>query len=276
MNQLDLWKLLQDLLTSFVAVIPNLVGALAILIIGYIIAKVVARLIRRLLMSIGADHLADRLNEIDLVHRSKVKFVPSIVLSKVVYYFLLLVFIIAATDVLNMKVISELMGNILNYVPVVISALAVLLIGLLVSDFLKGIVKTTCDSLGIPAAGLIANIVFYFLLLNVLMIALSQAQIDTGFIQDNLSIILAGIMLAFAIGYGFASRSIVANFLASFYNRGKIKLGDEVEIAGAKGKVVALDNATMTLEAGQQHIIVPLSKLADEHITITRKTQPPV
>lgn len=276
MNQLDLWKLLQDLLTSFVAVIPNLVGALAILIIGYIIAKVVARLIRRLLMSIGADHLADRLNEIDLVHRSKVKFVPSIVLSKVVYYFLLLVFIIAATDVLNMKVISELMGNILNYVPVVISALAVLLIGLLVSDFLKGIVKTTCDSLGIPAAGLIANIVFYFLLLNVLMIALSQAQIDTGFIQDNLSIILAGIMLAFAIGYGFASRSIVANFLASFYNRGKIKLGDEVEIAGAKGKVISLDNATMTLEAGQQHIIVPLSKLADEHITITRRTQPPV
>lgn len=276
MNQLDLWKLLQDLLTSFVAVIPNLVGALAILIIGYIIAKVVARLIRRLLVSIGADHLADRLNEIDLVHRSKVKFVPSVVLAKVVYYFLLLVFIIAATDVLNMKVISELMGNILNYVPVVISALAVLLIGLLVSDFLKGIVKTSCDSLGIPAAGLIANIVFYFLLLNVLMIALSQAQIDTGFIQDNLSIILAGIMLAFAIGYGFASRSIVANFLASFYNRGKIKLGDEVEIAGAKGKVISLDNATMTLEAGQQHIIVPLSKLADEHITITRKTQPPV
>lgn len=267
---------MQDLLTSFVAVIPNLVGALAILIIGYIIAKVVARLIRRLLVSIGADHLADRLNEIDLVHRSKVKFVPSVVLAKVVYYFLLLVFIIAATDVLNMKVISELMGNILNYVPVVISALAVLLIGLLVSDFLKGIVKTSCDSLGIPAAGLIANIVFYFLLLNVLMIALSQAQIDTGFIQDNLSIILAGIMLAFAIGYGFASRSIVANFLASFYNRGKIKLGDEVEIAGAKGKVISLDNATMTLEAGQQHIIVPLSKLADEHITITRKTQPPV
>lgn len=276
MNQLDLWKLLQDLLTSFVAVIPNLVGALAILIIGYIIAKVVARLIRRLLVSIGADNLADRLNEIELVHKSKVKFVPSVVLSKVIYYFLLLVFIIAATDVLNMKVISELMGNILNYVPVLISALAVLLIGLLVSDFLKGIVKTSCDSLGIPAAGLIANIVFYFLLLNVLMIALSQAQIDTGFIQDNLSIILAGIMLAFAIGYGFASRSIVANFLASFYNRGKIKLGDEVEIAGAKGKVVALDNATMTLEAGQQHIIVPLSKLADEHITITRKTQPPV
>lgn len=266
--ELNLWNVLEELLSGFAAVIPNLLGAFAILIIGLIISKIASKFVRRILVAVGADKLAERLNEIEMVHKSKIKLVPSAFLSKIVYYFLLFIFIVAATDVLNMQVISTLMGDILNYVPVIISAMVVLVIGLLISDFLKNIVKTTCESLAIPAAGLIANIVFYFLFLNVAMIALSQAKIDTDFIQDNLSIILAGIVFAFAIGYGFASRNIVANFLASFYNKGKVKVGDRVEIDGVSGKVVGMDSSSMTLQAEGKKILVPLSKLTSEHITI--------
>jgi small-conductance mechanosensitive channel len=138
----------------------------------------------------------------------------------------------------------------------------------LAADFLKNIVKTTCDSLGIPAAGVIANVVFYFVFLNISMITLAQAGIDTAFIESNLSIILGGIVLAFAIGYGLASRHIVANFLASFYNRDKIKVGDIISINGLKGEVVELDNTSMVLQAHEKRIIVPLNKLATEPVEV--------
>lgn len=271
--QVDLWNILEELLRGFAAVIPNLFGALAVFIIGLIVSKIAARFIRRILVAIGADKLAERLNEIEIVYKSNIQLVPSLLLSKVVYYFLLFIFVVAATDILNMQVISQLMSEILNYIPVLISALAVFVVGLLVSDFLKGLVKTTCDSLGIPAAGMISNVVFYFLFLNIVMITLSQAQIDTDFIQDNLSIVLAGVVLAFAIGYGFASRNIVANFLASFYNKGKVNVGDTIEIEGVKGKVLRMDSSSLVLGAEGREVLIPLSKLASEKVDIFERAK---
>ncbi len=272
----DLWLLLQDLLTGFAAVVPNLLGALAVLIIGLIVSKIASRFVRRILVTIGADKLAERLNEIEIVYKSNIRLAPSKLLAKVVYYFLLFIFVVAATDILNMPVISQLVSEILNYIPILISAMAVFVVGLLISDFLKNVVKTTCDSLGIPASGMISSVVFYFLFLNIAMIALSQARIDTGFIQDNLSIILAGVVLAFAIGYGFASRNIVANFLASFYNKGKVNVGDTIGIDGVRGKVIRMDNSTITLQVENREVLIPLSKLASEKVDIFERTKPGV
>ena len=271
--QIQPWKLLEELLKSFLAVIPNLMGALAILIIGFIVARLVAKILRRFLKTIGVDKLAERLNEIEIVHKSNIKVVPSVLLSKVLYYFLLFIFIIAATDVLNMPIISNLMGDILNYIPVLISALVVFVIGLVASDMLKNIVKTACESLAIPSANIIANVVFYFVFINIAMIALSQAKIDTDFIQDNLSIILAGVVLAFSIGYGFASRNMVANFLASFYNKGKVQTGDIIEIENMKGEVIAMDGGTMTMLVDGNEVLLPLSKLATEKIVLHKKKE---
>jgi hypothetical protein len=271
--QIQPWKLLEELLKSFLAVIPNLLGALAILIIGLIVARIIAKVLRRFLKTIGVDRLAERLNEIEIVYKSNIKVVPSVLLSKVLYYFLLFVFVIAATDVLNMPIISSLMGDILNYIPVLISALFVFVIGLVASDMLKNIVKTACVSLAIPSAGIIANVVFYFVFINIVMIALSQAKIDTDFIQDNLSIILAGVVLAFSIGYGFASRNIVANFLASFYNKGKVQVGDIIEIENIEGEIIGMDGGTMTMLVDGNEVLLPLSKLATEKIVLLKKKE---
>ncbi len=262
-------ELIESIVRDFVAVIPNIVGALAVVLIGWIIARLSANFIRRIFKTIGADKLAERLNEIEIIHKSNMRIVPSILFSKLLYYVLFFIFIIAATDVLGMPAVSALMGDILNYIPNLFSAFLVFIIGIFLADFIKNIVLTTCTSLGIPAAKVIANVIFYFLFLNVVMITLSQVKIDTNFIQDNLSIILAGIVLAFAIGYGFASRQIVANFLSSFYNKEKIKLGDIIRINDVKGEVIAIDNTSFTLQtAAGRKVVVPFGKLDTETIEI--------
>ena len=256
--------LVEDLIKGFLSAVPNIVGAILLILIGWLLSKFAAKLLRRLLKSIGIDRLAEKLNEIDLVARSNLQIVPSAVLSKILYYFLFFIFISAATDVLGIEAVSELMNDFLNYIPYLISALIVFVVGLLLADFLRNIVLTTCQSLGIPAANFIATFAFYFLFLNVVMITLDQAQIDTDFIQDNLSIILAGIVLAFAIGYGFAARPIVANLLAAYYNRQKVQVGDTIAIDGVKGEVVGKDNTSLTLQAEDRKVVVPLGKLSSE------------
>ncbi len=266
---MNLLEILSDLLSRFLHVVPSILGAILIVIAGWIIAKIAARLLGRLLRSLRIDHLTDRLNEIEIVNKASLKILPSVFLSKLLYYFILLIFFIAATDILNMPAVSQLMSDLINYIPYLLSALVVLIIGILLADFIRNIVLTTCQSLGIPSAKLIGAFAFWFIFLTALVSALSQAGIQTAFITSNLSIIIGGGVLAFALGYGFASRDMMANFLASFYIKEKFKLGDVISVDGVKGTIVSIDNASLALKTEHNSkVVVPLSKMNSEKVEI--------
>ena len=267
-NSFDLLEQLKVLFTNFFAKIPSLLGALLILIVGWLISKLVARIVRKFLERIKIDRFAKRLNEIEFIAKTNWEIKPSQILSKLLYYLLLLIFVIAATDVLGMPAISNLISDILNYIPLLFTAVLVLAIGVIFSDFIRKLVLTTCESLGIPSAKVISSFIFYFLLINVLISALSQAQIDTEFIASNISIILAGAVLAFELGYGLASKDIFANFLTSFYSKGKIGVGDQITVEGIRGEIVEMDKTSVIIQTEEGKTIYPLHKLLKETIII--------
>ncbi len=91
--------------------------------------------------------------------------------------------------------------------------------------------------------------------------------------ENNISIVLGGVILAFSIGYGLASKSLMANMLAAFYSKDKFEEGDEITIEGKKGIVVNLDSTTLTLRVDDGEMIVPLSKLSNEKYLINRKNK---
>ncbi len=258
----------QKLGSQLMGAIPNILKAIVLLFAGWLIARFVSGLVKRLLKGLKVDKLAERLNNIDLIGSSNINIVPSVILSKVVYYFFLFVFLVAATEALQIKAASDMLINILNYIPILMSAMIVFVIGLFVADALKKLVFTTCSSLAIPAAGLISNLVFYFVFINVLMVTLTQARINTEFIQDNISIVLGGIVFAFAIGYGFASRELASNFISSFYNKNKIKIGNEIQIDGKRGQVIEIGSTTFTIQSEKSKIVMPLSRLTSHALEI--------
>lgn len=264
----DLLAQLQVLANSFFSKLPNFLGAIVLFIVGWLIAKLVASIVRKFLRRIKIDALGEKLNEIELVEKSNVRIVPSKILSKIVYYVVFLIFIIAGTDVLGMPEVSNLVSSVINYIPTLISALLFLIIGLLVCDFLRKTILTTCKSLGIPSAGMISSFIFYFLLINVVLVALGQAGIDTDFIASNISIILGGVVLAFGLGYGLASRSIFSNMLASFYDKDKFKVGDKITYAGRTGSVIDITRSSIILRTETGKLIVPLHKISQEDIEL--------
>lgn len=261
-------EILKDLLNSFIEVLPDVIGAIIIFILGWMIAKVVARIVKRILKVIGLDSLAQRLNDIDFVSQSNVKIVPSKILSKVFYYVILLIFTIASTEILGMEEVSALVSDLLSYIPRVIAAMILLVIGIVIADFLKNIIITTTQSLGIPSSKIIGLFVFYFILLMTAVTALKQLGIDTEFIQSNLTVLIGGLVFAFALGYGLASREMMSNFLASFYSKERFKIGDIISIEGNKGEVIDMDSSSLTIAASDKIVIVPLSKLTSGTVEI--------
>lgn len=261
---------INDLLTNGLFFVARLLGALLVVFIGRLIAKSMGRALTKLFKKIGVDTLADRLGQIDLFQKSRIMITPSEAIGKALYYIIFFIFVWVATDMLRIEALSDMISKIFDYLPVLTSALIVFIAGIFLADFLKKIVLTATKSLNIPAANLIANLVFYFLFINVAMITLAQAGIRTESIEDNISIILAGVVAAFAIGYGYASRPVLSNMLAAYYNRNRIQVGDQITIEGVEGKVVKLNNTSITLETDDKLVIFPLNKLITERYELRK------
>ena len=262
---------LRQLLQQVVAFVPNLFGALLIVGIGYVVTRVITTVLKRLLKMIGIDKLGERLQRIDVIEGAGVEISLSTVVAQIIYYFMMLVILVAATDVLGLEVVSRLVSQAIEYIPNLVAAIVILVIGAIVADILRGITTVTCRSVGIPSAALIGSIVFWFVFVAILVTALSQAQLETEFVVINLSIVLAGLALAFALAYGLAARPLMAGFLAQFYNRGKVLVGDRIRIGEAEGLIVSIDRASFTLEHEGVTAVVPLSKFQTETVHIVER-----
>ncbi len=257
-----------ELLARFSEAAPKLLFALLILLLGRIVAGLVRRVVQRVLASLRVDRLAEQLNDIDIVQRTGMKIQISGVISQMVFYVLMLGFVIFATDMLGIPAITDMVRDVIDYLPALFSAFVLFLLGLFLADMVRGAVQTTCQSMGIPSAKMIGTAVFYFLFITIAVSALSQAKISTGFIASNLTVVIGALALAFAVGYGLAARDLVANYIAGHYNRNKVRIGDDVRIAGVRGKVVLIDSTSMILQTPERAIIIPLSKMTTEKVEV--------
>lgn len=259
---------LSELVAKFSAIVPKLTAAILVLFIGYLVARLIRSVARRVLEGIKIDRLADALNGIDILQSNNVSIRPSAMISKTLYFILMLLFTVAATDALGVAAITQLVSDLMNYLPALLSAAFIFLLGLFLSDMIKGIVVTTCDSLGMSSAKMIGNIAFYVIFLTVGVSALAQAKIDTHFISSNLTVLIAAPAFAFALGYGFAAKDLISNYLAGFYNKNKVRIGDDVRVMGTRGKVILIDNHSIILQTDDRATLVPLAKLTTEKVEV--------
>lgn len=257
--------------------VAKLIGALLFFLIGRWFAKLISKGVKKMMRKLGVDNLAEKLRSIDMIGRSKMEIIPSEIFGQIIYYLILFIIIWVAADIVEIEALSVMIARLFEYLPTLFSALIVFIAGLFLADFLKKIINTTTKSLNLQVGPIIGNIVFYFLLINVAMISLAQAGIETDAIRDNLSIILAGIVGAFAIGYGFASRSLLSSMLSAYYNKKKVAKGDVISIDDVSGTVEELDNMSITvIGKDDTKTIIPMNKLLTETYKVQKQKVVPM
>ena len=260
------FEILKALVLKMVQALPNIVGAVFIFIVGYIVSQFVFKVLERVLVALKIDRAGEKLDEVEVFQRMNIQIKLSTILARFVYYVLLLTFLVAASDLLGMAVVSEQIAKIITYLPKLISALGVLLVGVWLANAVKVGLTAALQSLRIPSAGLLGNLVFYFLFVTFALSAMAQADINTTFLTSNLTLILSGVVAAFAIGYGFASRDLMANLLGGVYTRNRFNVGDVIKLGEMRGKIIDIDATSVTLQNETCQIVIPLSRLSSEPV----------
>ena len=264
----DVMKSLSTITEELAKVVPNLLGALAVLIIGWFATKIVVGIVKRALKLAKADTLDDKINEIELFEGKKLNFNVIKIVSKFVKWIMYIMIIIIVSDILNLTMVSEEIQNLLRYLPKLFSALIIFTIGLLLANFIKKSIKSFFESMDLSGSKIISQIVFMLLLVFISITALNQAGVDTEIITSNITMILAAFLLAFSIAFGLGAQKVVGDLLRTFYARKTYEVGQVIEFNDIKGEVEAIDNIAVTLKTKEGKLVIPIKDIVESQVKI--------
>jgi hypothetical protein len=207
---------LHTLYIKIASFLPNLVAAIIVLILGWIIGSFLGKLVQKGLEAIKIDMAANQLGLGSLGEKTGKKLSISGFGGWLVKWFFFIGSFIAAADILNLtEVTNFLYQDVLAYAGHVIVAMAVLLLGILAANFFSDIVGSSVRASGIAAAGALASFTKWSILIFSVIAALSQLQIATSFLQDLFKAIVAMAAIAGGIAFGLGGKDHAKKVLDS-------------------------------------------------------------
>ncbi len=273
METVNQWKdmifnSLGDMSSKVATVIPNIVGALFILLFGWIFTTIILYLLKKILKVIKVDSLTDKINESSLFGKTNININLSKVLLVFVKFILFLVFLIAAVDILKWTVVSQEISNLLRYLPQLFSAIVLFMIGIYIANFVRKAIIGTFESFDLSNSKIISSLVFYLIAILVTITSLNQAGIDTDIITNNVTIILGAFLLAIALAFGFGTKEVIQSLLFSFYSRKNYEVGQKLIVNDVKGEIISIDNICMTLKTKKGKIIIPIKEIVESRVEV--------
>ncbi len=273
METVEKWKLLifetlGSILKDIASALPGIFGAFVVLIFGWITIKIVSFVVKKILKVAKVAVLSDKINDARLFGDSDIEIDIAKVLLSFIKGVLWLVFIIVAADVMNLKIISTEIANLLRYLPVLLTALIIFMIGLYLAKTIKKTVTTVFESMDLGGGKVLGNVLFYMIIIFVSITALNQAGIDTEIITSNFTIILGAFLFAAALALGLGSREVVGDLLRTFYTRKIYEVGDKVKFDKIEGRVEAIDNISVIIKTKSGKVVVPIKKIVDNTVEV--------
>ena len=249
-------------------VFPNIVGALVVLIIGWLITKLVVKVIKKVLKLAKADKLDDKLNEIEIIEGKQLNFDTIKVVSKFVKYLMYIVLLVTASDIMGLDIITNQISNLISLLPQLFAALVIFIVGLLFANFVKNGLKSLFESMDLSGGKMISQVVFFLILTFISITALNQAGIDTGIITSNINMIIAAFLAAFAIAFGFGAREVVGKLLKTFYARKTYEAGQNITFNNQSYVIDEVKSISVILKNSKGKLIVPIEDLTENQVQV--------
>jgi hypothetical protein len=210
---------LTNALNDVLLFVPRLLGALVILLVGWLIAKAVEALVSRGLRAVRFNQVADRAELDQFLSRAGVQLDPAAVVGKLAYWFLLLIFVGAAFNAFGLTQVNAVINQIIAFIPNVVVALIVLLVGALLAQFAANLVRGASGTAHVGDPRLLAAVARSAVLAFAVLIALDQLNIGEAIVNTLFMAVVGMLALAGALAFGLGGRDVAARILEDWYAR---------------------------------------------------------
>jgi small-conductance mechanosensitive channel len=233
--------------TKVAVFIPNLFVALVLVLLGFVVAKLLDTLLSKLLGKVGLDRLMAGTGLTKLIGRVGIQVPVSALIGKIVYWFVLLVFLVSAAESLGLQRVSATLDVLALYLPKVFGAALVLVIGILLAQLVSGLVRSAADGVGLDYANGLARIAQGLVIILSISVAIGQLEVKTDLLNNVIAIVLISVGLAVALALGLGSRDIAAQILAGIYVRELYEVGQQLKVGDVEGQIEEIGTVKTTL-----------------------------
>ncbi|MFG1910645.1 hypothetical protein [Kribbella sp. NPDC048928] len=214
---IDFTQPFEDAFGKLLGFIPNLLGGLVILVIGYFVAKVLGKLVGKLLGRVGFDNWMERAGVSGILQRSGTGLTASAMLGKVVFWFVFLISFTMFASALGVPEISNFMSDMLAYIPRIFAAIVIVCLAALFANFLAAIIRSATGN------ETLAKVARYAVLVYAAFAALTQLGVAVQLTGNTLLIVLAGAALALGLAFGLGGREMAGRALGNLFDKNNIK-----------------------------------------------------
>jgi len=199
--------------TKIMVFLPMLIGAIVIFVVGLIIAKLVKVGVVKLLRLVRLDTASEKSGLKDFLEKGNITTTSSEIVGSLVYWFIMILAIIASLDALGLPIVSDILNRILVYIPNVVAAIIILLLGFLLGGLLSAVVRTAASNAGFTTAEGLGKTAFYSVVFFSASIALLQLGIGEEIVASAFIIAFGAAALALALAFGLGGKELAAEYL---------------------------------------------------------------
>ena len=204
---------IRQMLTRILAYLPIMLGALIILIVGWIVAKVIRRAVDWLLKTVRFDAMADKTGISEVLRKGDLKITAREIVSGLVYWLIIIMVLVMTVDALGLPKAADVLASLFAYIPKVIAALLVLVVAMFLASVVSGIVRTACGNANLPRPEIIAGISRLAIIIFAVTIAMEELGIAPLLVGTAFNIILGGVVIALALAFGLGGKDAAARYL---------------------------------------------------------------
>jgi len=217
----DIQHAFEGYMQSLSSMIPSIVNALIILIIGWVLAKIIQWLVYKLSHALGIDRLAQKSGVHRFLEKRGIKRGFSGLASSIFFWMIILIVMVKFFNLLGLEVVSDLLNQFLFFIPNVLIACVLIILGFYLAEFVSSLVVGSLEESSFENPELIGKLVFYCIGFFTLAIALTQIGIGETIITNVVSIFFGSIGLAFAIAFGLGGKDWASNIMNKYFRNSK-------------------------------------------------------
>ena len=255
------------------AFVPDLLGAAALVLIGVIVAWILSWISVRVLR-IWSERLAGGLGSLlggrldAQLPRARLDPASLRLFGRAVFFLVLFVFLAAATETLQLPVVSTWVLGLAGYLPQVLAAAVVVVLGVLAGGLARIVVTEAASSARVQYAGALGRVAQVAIIAVSAVVAVDQLGLEVTFLVIAVSIALAASLGGAALAFGLGAQTAVSNIVATHYLAQSYQIGQRIRVGDHEGSIAEIAPTAVVLETADGRVHIPAKAFSEQTTTL--------